>query len=429
MTTRGTRHLPTFLFLLVAALAVTITTTGLVQAQGSARRGGDRADGPVPATAVPSVEEMAAAVSATPEQRAALAEARLAWLEALKDRRAERGGRGPGWARTEARPTPPWMVFLTEAAPSLDTGETLALVALLEEHRAAGSRPGAGLAPRRGGGRGDGPGAGRGPGRGMGHGSGQGMGQGMNRGDGRGHGHGQQDMLVHRLDLTDEQTQKVDALYATTRGALRALRGQVEPGAEPTPALEEEASRLRAEHQTRLQEILTEAQMRKLLELRAERRVERAQMRQERFEADKAQRLEQLGRVLDLEDAQRDRIAGALDEAHARATQEMARRWEEGGPMANLFGERGQQRGELREETQREIRDVLGPEQRELFARLQTLAAGPRGGRGDGRHGNGHGPGHGPGHGKGHGQRHGSVHGENCDHGPRGAGRGAARGR
>ena len=357
-----TTGLLTFLILILA-----------VATDGRARhgRGGDR---PAPPQ-LPTVDEMAAAIDADADQRATLAEARLAWLE----NRAERGrsARGGHHGRRGERPTPPAVQFLVDVAPSVDTADMIALVDLLSEHGPRAGRRGEG--PGRMHGRGHG-----GPEHGRGHARG---------GPEHGRAHGAQDMLVHQLDLTADQREQVDALYATTRGSLRALRRQVESGEEPTDALEAEAKRIRTSHQERLAEILTSEQNDVLMRLRAERRAERGSQHAERRERMRTQRLEHLTAILGLDATQRAAVEDALDAAEQQAMQKRAERMAVGGPMPNLFEARGR-RGALRGETRDAITEVLDPQQRELFAGLRSMML-EAGRRGEGMR---HGPG---GHGRG----------------------------
>ena len=371
------------MLLIPAALAFTLF--GATDAAAQRGRGADRPAGP----GLPTVEQMAEAVEATAEQRAALAEARLAWQEALGERVRE-GRRGrQGLPDADEIRTPPAMQFLVDVAPAMDTADMIALVDLLAEHR-----------PERPMREGRGPGMrGGGPGNGPRHHQGRGMHDGSGpradmRGPGRAGGPDGADMLVHELDLTEEQRAEVDALYAGTRGSLQALRRQAEPGEEPSEALRSEADRIRQSHQERLAEILTDEQNDELVRLRAERRAERGTEHAERARTRFDQRLTELTAILDLNDAQRKAVESVLRDAEDEATQRRAERMEVGGPMPGLFEERGANR-ELRTETRDAIAAELKPQQRELFAKLQSLAlqgGGPQGG------GHGHGPG-------------------NCDHG------------
>lgn len=382
-TTHRTTMLLTFLFLLV------VGTVDAATAQPSGR-GPANANGAAPA--LPSVDEMAEAISATPTQRAALAEARLEWTKAQQQRRADRGPGERGAQRMQGEQSP-MMGFLAEVGAVLDVDETLALVELLEQ-KTAGLAAGRGLdrVPDRRGGKGC-EGCDHGKGRGAQGAEGQGPGQGEGKGMGRGHGQGQgEQMLVKQLDLTDEQETELEALHASTLGALRALRTQVgrEDG-EPTQAQLDEASRLRAEHQTRVQAILTAEQHSDLLRLRAERRAERAQQSQERFTERKTERLEHLTAILDLDARQREQVSAAIDAGRDQALQKMAERWEEGGPMPGLFDERGPGHGESMAGTLDGIREVLQPKQRELLARVQALApVGASVGGTGGKHGGPH---------------------------------------
>ena len=218
------------------AVAVILLTVGLLVsgfADAFAQRGpgaerGENRPG------LPSVDAMAEAVGADAEERAALAEARLALLES----------RGPGRRGAGASPV---MEFLVDVAPSFETEEMIALVDLFSTSTR--------------GRRGDGPGRGRGQ---------EGR-AGMQRGRGH-HGPGAEDRLILQLDLTEDQRDEVEALYATTIGALRGLRSRVAPGEEAGDALRAEADRIRATHQTRLAEILSDEQESELETLRARRR-------------------------------------------------------------------------------------------------------------------------------------------------------------
>lgn len=374
MTSRTTMLL-TFLFILVV---------GTVDAATAQPRGRGPANSDRIAFALPSVDEMAEAISATPAQRAVLAEARLAWTKARQQQRGDRG-RGERGARSLQSGQPPLMAFLAEVGTALDVDETLALVELLEQ-KTAGLGTGRGLdrSPRGRDGRG-----GQGECEGCDRRQGPGARGGEGRADGRGMGQGQgEQMLVKQLDLTDEQAAELEALHGSTLGALRALRAQAgrEDG-EPSPAQLEEASRLRAEHQARVQAILTAEQHSELLRLRAERRAERAQQSQERFTERKTERLEHLTAILDLDARQREQVSATIDASRDQATQKMAERWSEGGPLPGLFEERGPEQGaSMREAMEESIREVLEPKQRELFARLQALAPAGAPMRGPGAH-------------------------------------------
>jgi Spy/CpxP family protein refolding chaperone len=345
---RGTTWLLTFLFFLVAA--------GVDEAAGQ-RPGRGPAERPSQSergralTALPSVDELAEAVKANPAQRAALAEARLAATQ------APRGGRGEG-----RRVGGPLMVFVVEASRALDVEQTLALVDVLEQQDAGvrGMRGG----PRAGAGRFERDGRGW-PQRGS------------PRGE-RGTFADRADPLVDRLDLTQEQHTQLQALHGSTFGALGTLRRQADRAGAPTQAQLDEAERVRAEFESRLQVILTPEQSAQLATLRAERRAERRARVQERFEETKAQRLDDLTALLDLDTRQQAQVAEAIESTQAGLLARMQETDDEIGPLPSLF-ERPLERGrEARDQAQDAIREVLRPQQRELLARLQALA--PRGG-------------------------------------------------
>lgn len=350
---RGTTWLLTFLFFLVAAGVD--DAAGQRPGRGPAERQSQSERGRALA-ALPSVDELAEAVKANPAQRAALAEARLAAMQ------ASRGGRGQG------RPAGgPVMMFVVEASRALDVEQTLALVDVLEQQNAGvrGMRGG----PRAGAGRFDEDGRGRL----------QGGGPRGERGE-RGTFARRADPLFDRLDLTQEQRTQLQALHGSTFGALGALRRQAGRAEAPTQAQLDEAERVRAEHESRLQAILTPDQNAQLAALRAERRAERRTRAQERFEETKAQRLDHLTALLDLDARQQAQVAEAIESTQAAFLARMQETDDEIGPLPNLF-ERPLQRGRgARDQAQDAIREVLKPQQRELLARLQGLA--PRGGPG-----------------------------------------------
>lgn len=347
---RGTTWLLTFLFFLVAAgvddAAGQRSGRGPAERQSHSERG--RA-----LTALPSVDELAEAVKANPAQRAALAEARWAAMQAT------RGGRGEG------RPVGgPLMVFVVEASRALDVEQTLALVDVLEQQDAGvrGMRGG----PRAGAGRFERDGRGW-------------LQRGGSRGE-RGAFANRADPLVDRLDLTQEQRTELQALRGSTFGALGGLRRQAGRAEAPTQAQLDEADRVRAEYESRLQVILTPEQRAQLATLRAERRAERRARVQEHFEETRAQRLDHLTALLDLDTRQQAQVAEAIASAQADFLARVQETDDDFGPLPNLF-ERPLQRGRAaRDQAQDAIREVLKPQQRELFARLQALA--PRGGSG-----------------------------------------------
>ena len=366
-------HIKILTILLLVAATVAGSTDALAQ---RGRGGGERGE---PGRGLPTVDAMADAIDANAEQRAALAEARLAFLEAVKERRAERGGRGQGPGRRGRRGhdgprTQPVMEFLVDVAPVMDTQDMIALVDVFSENRPGrrgGDRPGMRSEGRRGEGlRGEGP-------------RGDGPRAGIRRG-GRGPRH--DDMLVHQLDLTDEQQEQVEALYATTLGALRALRGRVDPGEEPSEALVAEAERVRADHQSRLKEILTDAQNTELLQLRAERMATRSAEGAERRAAVREKRIADMTAILDLDARQVEAVTTALETMEQEMSIERGERMSKGGPMPHLFHTPGQGRA-LRTETREAISEQLEPDQRELFARLQALGLEGRSGGRRGHHG------------------------------------------
>jgi hypothetical protein len=374
---------------LLSVLLVASAVSAFAQPQG---RGDRRGAGPGPSASVlPTVEAMAEAVGADAEQRAILAEARLAFVEALKEgprgRRGGPGEKGLHQGPPADGPARPMMTFLETAATGLDVQEMSALVDLLETTRP--ERP-------------------RGDQQGLRKGRGQSADspKGARRGDGPGRGglEAAEHSLVHQLDLDEVQTTRVKTLYASTNGALRALAAQ--EGEADLEMLKAEATRVREKHQAELQEILTEAQFDQLLQLRAVRRVENAQRGTERAEKRLAQQLSSLTAILDLDGGQQKSVEGILTAAQESAMQSRAERWAQGGPMASLFTERGMDRDAVGDA----IAGELKPAQRELFAKIRTLgvmAGGPSGGQG-----------HGPGPGHGQGPRNGSGGGD-CNHGSR----------
>lgn len=351
----------THTILLLIAL-FTITTAGQAMAQRGPRGGERLHDGERLRAGFPTVDAMADAIDADAEQRAVLAEARLALLESRGERRGPRG-RGAGEGRSN-----PLHDFLVDVAPALDTQETIALVDLFAD-----------MPPQRGRGKGDENLRGQAKRSRAGQGPGQGRGQGR---------HGDEEKLFQQLDLTTQQTERIEALYGTTVGGLRALQRQAD--GEPTEAQVEAAARIRADHQAQLEEILTDAQNSELAKLRAERRAERSAEGATRREERQAKMVDDLTAILDLSDAQRAAVVEALDTAEQKAMLERGARMAEGGPMPHLFHE-GEGRA-LRDETRAAIADVLEPDQRELFARLQALrmergrSGGPEG-QGRGRRG------------------------------------------
>lgn len=330
--------------ILVLIALFTITTAGQALAQRGPR-GGERPGGERHRAGFPTVDVMADAIDADAEQRAVLAEARLAFLESRGERRGPRG-RGAGEVRSN-----PLHDFLVQVAPALDTQETIALVDLFGD-----------IPPKRGRGKGDE--SLRGQAKRSRAGQGQGPGQG--RGQGR---HGDEEKLFQQLDLTTQQTERIEALYGTTMGGLRALQRQAD--GEPTEAQVEAAARIRADHQAQLEEILTDAQNSELAKLRAERRAGRSAEGATRRQARQAKMVDDLTAILDLSDAQRAAVVEALDRAEEKAMLERGARMAEGGPMPHLFHQ-GEGRA-LRDETRAAVADVLEADQRELFARLQAL--------------------------------------------------------
>lgn len=358
--------------LLLAFLTILSASTA------SAQRGrgqGERA----PRADFPTVDQMAEAIDADAEQRAVLAEARLALLEAVKERRGEQGRRG----RDREPRVSPLEEFLVTAAPALDTRETIALVELMAAHHPS-PRGGQGL---REGHRGQGPQDGR-------RGDRRGPGQGPGQGAWGGRGHHDEDRLVERLDLSAEQKDQVEALYGKTMGALMGLKRQA--AGEPTQAQRDAADAIRAEHQSELAEILTDAQSSELMKLQAERRATRSAEGAERRAKMQEQRLESMAIILDLNASQKSAVENAMRDAEQKATVERGKRMAKGGPMPHLF-DQGPSQHDLRDEARAAITEVLDPAQRELFAQLQALRLEGRRGHGPGGHGRGDGPGHGPG--------------------------------
>lgn len=352
------------MILLLALFTVVGSLDATAQRGPRGRDGGP--DRGTPGRAVPSVDAMADVIDADATQRAALAEARLELIESIAERAKEERPRGRRGGHDGPR-TRPFMSFLVDVAPVMDTGDMIALVDLFGDQRGAramGRRDG-----RPDGRHGDGPRA-DGP-RGRRGGSAEGP-----RG-GRHDGPRHEDGLVQQLDLTETQRDAVDALYATTMGALQALRRQVGPGEEPTQAQRDEAARIRADHQERLRAILTDEQNTALLGLRAERMATRSEEGATRRATRREQRLAELTAILDLDARQVEAVEAALDSAEEEAMRARGERMSKGGPMPHLFDvDRGR---DLRQSTRDAITAVLEPQQRELFARLQTLALENRG--------------------------------------------------
>ena len=329
--------------LLLAFLTILSTHTA------SAQRGRGQSDR-APRAEFPTVDQMADAIDADAEQRAVLAEARLALLEAVKERPGQRGQRG----RDAAPRVSPLEEFLMTAAPALDTRETIALVELMAEHRPDTRR-------------GQGPGLreGRGDPRGQ---KGR-RGQGPHSGQGRMGDHAM-DRLVDQLDLSADQKDQVEALYGTTMGALMGLKRQAD--GEPTEAQREAAAKIRSDHQAELAEILSDEQSSELMKLQAERRATRSAQGAERRAEMQERKLESMAIILDLDASQKSAVETALREAEQKAMVQRGERMAAGGPMPHLF-DQGPSRRDLRDETRAAITEVLDPAQRELFAQLQAM--------------------------------------------------------
>lgn len=386
--TRITRRLQRASTLFSFLLAFGLAGAGMAEAQPAHGGRGGRGGGPggglgsVAGPGLPTVTEMADAVGANAEQRAALAEARLAFFEAreVRDlggpegRRAGHGRRGAhagrGGLADPADPGPrmdrrngPMQILLREAGEALSVEQMSALLDLLEA-RAPKQGPAADFRPRAGGRQGGLAGRDREPGPDP-----QGFGHPVHRG-------AWDDRLLASLGLTEEQRLGVRVLHASTRAALRTLAAQVAPGEEPSETLRARMQEIRDDYQEQLKTILGEAKSRRLEEQRHERHMANAARAEARWEKDRAERLATLDAVLDLKPRQREAIVQLLDEAHEKATAARMQHWEMGGPMVSLLSERGMDPRAL----DQAIAERLEPAQREVFAKLRALAV--RGGRG-----------------------------------------------
>lgn len=313
--------------------------------------------------AVPTLDDLQAALGLTEEQSPVVAEALATWQSAMEAHRAamqERRGEGRGGATGGhgvpggfGEHEPPMLAFLETVAPVLDSNQVASLANLLEtrcNERPDGRRGGYGQGGRHG--------AGRGPGR---HGRGPGLFLGR---------------LVHELEgVTDEQRTQIHEALAGKRQEFFELRQAFAEGTISAEELRDEAKALRESIESALQSILTAEQYEALEALVAEHRAELAQRRLDRLEEGVARRLEFLSNVLTLTDDQRAQVSAILEQSVAarRAVLEALR-------DGTIEIEDALYEGYvIAQDTAGAIRALLTPEQQVIFDSLRRVLPGHRG--------------------------------------------------
>ena len=227
--------------------------------------------------APPAFTEIAAAVSLDALQGETIKAALAEWREASasqvgRRQRGAEGMRGPGQGHNALM-----MEFVADVAPDLDTAQLASLVSFISDHQE--SRMEKMWQKREG-----------------------------RRGMGR-HGGGH----LSALDLTGEQQAAMKEAREATRNAMRALHDQLRDGAITEDELRAQKQAVRdAMHET-IAGILTEEQLAKLEEIRAERRTARLEQRLENLGSRIDQRLDFITRVLDLTEEQQLAIRGIME--------------------------------------------------------------------------------------------------------------------
>ncbi len=195
--------------------------------------------------------------------------------------------------------------------------------------------------------------------------------------------------MAEELGLTAEQKDRIQAMFASHREEVEALRGQLQAGALTHDEYRAAHDALRARNHEAIVSVLTEEQATAFAASRAEHRVERMQEHLERFDesAHGDRKLAFLTDVLDLDDGQAAELASLFAEQHAarraRLEEAIASAGNDQGPR-----DRGEHREEMRaahEAMNDAIESLLNADQLEVYDALQMLH-GARGREGSPEH-------------------------------------------
>jgi Spy/CpxP family protein refolding chaperone len=322
---------------------------------------------------VPTLADIEAVIDLAPEQREAFEACLARWRDAVAERMANRGhgmgngpcggvhgrwqGSGDGECDPEERARPV-LGFLEEASDILDTGQFVALLQFLgdrmEAHRSAMGEAG---------------------GRALGDGEMRGHGAGRfgRKGEGPGMAGGERmEGLLEELDLSEEQKSQIGDARERMREAIGELRSQFTPGESDREELRDKMQALRDRFEEELRNILTAEQYSRLEELRAERRSEMEEKREERGRQMRERLVEFLTEVLDLSGTQSQQVSAILADAGEQTSQlhEKARTGEISREDARSELDR------IRDETTEAMKQLLTPEQAEIFEALKDLIPG-----------------------------------------------------
>jgi len=301
----------------------TTSTTPLASSAGS--QASDR---------IPTISELKAAVSLTSEQTAVVEASLARWSEAQSARRGTPGNEPPAAAGDTTMPfgAPPAEQFLMECSNALNTDQFVALASVLKTHRPTGP-PIAGQGPR-------------GP-----------------AGAFRQHA----EQMAKELSLTEEQTQKLEALMKLRRPSIRNSDAPSDP-----EAMARVHDEMREQLDTALQEILSPEQYAKMVSMRASRDSVWALRRSAGAETRVARHVEFLRQTLQLTDSQGEAIKQMLMSSAKTAITD-------GPPEAAQAGGRWAARHAAIERNEAEIRKLLTADQARRFDALCELRVAFRG--------------------------------------------------
>jgi Spy/CpxP family protein refolding chaperone len=325
---------------------------------------------------IPDMSEIESAMDMTADQSAAVEAALTRFQESVHSMVEGAGSRGrSGWhghgrgacsGDTDAgRKESPFLTMVEEVADALDPGQFLQFAQVVgkrhQEHREQMGDRGRGRDRMRGGR----------------------FGHGKPHGD----GHGERlDQMMDALDLTDEQRAQVEEAAEAMHEQMQELHEQCRESDEDRAECRERGRELHDQFRAQLETILTAEQLEQLDDLRNERREERSEQRDARMEVRADRMVTLLSKILDLTADQEEQIR-AIHESMAEERQAIRDQMHSGEVS---FEDMREQRDERRDEIHQAIRDILTPDQQEVFDALADLL--PHHGPGFG-----HGPGHGVG--------------------------------
>lgn len=310
--------------------------------------------------ALPSLEELRTELGLTEEQSGVVEAALGTWqagMEVCSDRIRDRArdrlhdGRGGPPPGGHGMPggfgefEPPMLGFLESVVPVLEPGQVSTLADLLEARCNERPRFREGRGGRHGHGPGPGPGMFLGP------------------------------ILQQIEGVTAEQGAQIREALEGMRQEFFELRRAFAAGTVSAEDLRDRAKELRESIEAALREILTAEQYAAFEEAVAEHRADMAERRLENLEEGVARRLEFLGNVLGLSDAQKAQVAAVLDESIA-ARRTVLEALRDGSIEIEDALYQGYV---IARETADAIRALLDPEQVEIFDSLKRLLPGHRG--------------------------------------------------